>query len=115
MLYSQYIGTEGVGSNIINTLHSTNNGRKCHQDFELHFWNDYYFTNKETAVTSTMNSEVYNGDCRNFTLETYYTITLKAFNDLAAAGSTHALIHTKEMNAFEQVLKDSQAIHWCII
>ena len=62
-----------------------------------------------------MNSAVYNGDHRNFTLETDYTIMLKAFNDLSAAGSAHALNGTKKINAFEQVLKDPQAIHWCII
>ena len=73
-LYSQYIGTEGVGSNIINKYHSKKNGCKCHQEFQLHFRNDSYLTNKATAATSTMNSAVYNDNRRNFTLETYYTI-----------------------------------------
>ena len=58
-LYYQYIGTEGVSSNIINKYYSTNNGCKCHQDFELHFRNYSYLTNKATADTSTMNSSVY--------------------------------------------------------
>ena len=114
-LYLRYIGTKGVGSNIINKYHSTKNGRKCHQDFELHFWNDTYLTNKSTSATSTMNSAVYNGDRRNFTLETYYTIISKVFNDLAPAGSAHALNYTKKINALEQGLKDPQAICWFII
>ena len=101
-LYSQYIGTEGVGSNIINKYHSTKNGRKCHQDIDLYFQNYTYLTNKETSATSTMNSAVYNGDCRNVILETYYTIMSKAFNDLSAAGSTHALNNTKKINAFNK-------------
>ena len=62
-----------------------------------------------------MNSAVYNDDIRNFTLENYYTIMSKAFNDLAAAGSAHALNNMKKIDAFEQGLKDPQAIHWCII
>ena len=41
--------------------------------------------NKATAVTSTMKSAFYNGDHRNFTLETYYTILSKSFNDLSAS------------------------------
>ena len=52
---------------------------------------------------------------RNFTLETYFAIISKAFNDLATAGSAHTLKGTKKINAFEQGLKDTQAIHWCII
>ena len=52
---------------------------------------------------------------RNFTLETYYTIMLKDFNNLVVAGSVHALNDTRKINAFEQGLKYPQAIHWCII
>ena len=91
LLYYQYIGTKGVGPNIINKYHSTKNGCKFHQDFELRFQNDAYLTNRETAATSTMNSAVYNGDRRKFTLETYYTIISKSFNNLDSAGSAHTL------------------------
>ena len=69
-LYGQYIGTEGVGSNIINKHNSSKSGRKCHEDFELHFRNAAYLTNKATTATASMNSAVYSGDRRNFTLET---------------------------------------------
>ena len=100
-LYYHYIGTEAVGFNIIKKYHSTNNGHKCHQDFELHFQNHAYLTNELTVDTSTMNSAVYNGDCRNFTLKTYYTIMSKAFNDLAAAGSAHAMNDMKKINSFQ--------------
>ena len=62
-----------------------------------------------------MNSAVYNGDSRNSTLETYYTIISKAFNYLAASGYAHVLNYTKKIHAFEQGLKDLQAICWCII
>ena len=47
-----------------------------------------------------MKSSVYNGDRRKLTLETYYTIILKAFNDLAAAVSTRHLNDTKRINEF---------------
>ena len=72
-LYSQYIGTKGVGSNILNKYHSTKNGPKYHQYFEVHFQNDAYMTNRSTTAISTINSSVYNGDRRKFTLENYYT------------------------------------------
>ena len=62
-----------------------------------------------------MNSEVCNGDHRYFTLETYYNIMLKGFNDLSESVYVHTLNYTKKINAFEQILKDLQEIHWCII
>ena len=96
LIYSQYISTKGVGSNIINNYHYTNNDRKCHQDFDLHFRNDDYLTNKATAAISTIISKVYKGNRRNFTLETYYTITSKTFNNLAAAGLDYALNNKKK-------------------
>ena len=64
-----------------------------------------YLINKATADTSIMNSAVYNVDCKNFTLETYYTIIAKSFNDLAAAGSAYALDYTKIVNSIGRVLK----------
>ena len=102
LLYSQYIGTKGFGSNIINKYHSTKNCRKCQQEFELHFRTDAYLTNKPTAATSMMNSAVYNGDCRNFIFESYYTIILKAFNGLSASGSAHALNNTEKYMHFNK-------------
>ena len=95
-LYYQYICTKGVGSNITNKYHYTKNGRKCHQEFYLYFRNDAYLTNRATAATSTMHSAFYNGDFRNSTLDNYYTIILKAFNDLSTAGSVHSLNDTKK-------------------
>ena len=62
-----------------------------------------------------MNAAIYRGDRRNFTLETYYTVMSKAFNDLAEAGAAHALNDIKKVSAFEQGLQDPQAIQWCII
>ena len=115
LIYSQYICNKGVGSNIINNYHSTKNGCKCHQDFELKFRNDSYLTNKATNVTSNMNSAFDNGDHRNFIIETYYEIMLKTFIDLSAALSAHALKYTKKINSFEKGLNEPQAIHWCII
>ena len=109
-LYVQYVGTDGIGSNIINKYTANKNGRKCHQDFESHFRNASYLTNKAAAAMTAMNNAVYNGDRRNFTLETYYTVMSKAFNDLADAGVAHALNDVKKIAAFEQGLKDQQAI-----
>ena len=90
-IYSWYIGTKVVVSNIINNYHSTKNGRKFHQDFELHFRNYAYLTNKATTDTSTMNNAVYNVDRKNFTLENYYKIMSKSLNDLSTVVSAHDL------------------------
>ena len=114
-LYVQYVGTEGVGSNIINKHVRSKNGRNCHQDFESHFRNESYLTNKATAATAILNAALYRGDRRNFTLETYYTVMSKAFNDLAESGPAHALNDVKKLSTFEQGLQDPQAIQWSII
>ena len=109
-LYVQYVGTEGVGSNIINKHVRSKDGRKCHQDFESHFHNESYLTNKASTATAILNSALYRGDRRNFTLETYYTVMSKAFNDLAESGPAHALNDVKKVSTFEQGLQDPQAI-----
>ena len=114
-LYVQYVGTEGIGSNIINKYTRSKNGRQCYLDFESHFRNESYLTNKASAATASMNSSVYRGDRRNFTLETYYTVMSKAFNDLAEAGVAHSLNDVKKVSMFEQGLQEPQAIQWCII
>ena len=114
-LYLQYIGTDGIGSNIVNKYISSKNGRNCHLDFESHYRNAAYLANKASAATMSMNNALYNGDRRNFSLETYYTVMCKAFNDLEDAGIAHALNDVKKVTAFEGGLKDPQAIQWCII
>ena len=48
-----------------------------------------------------MNSAVYTSDCKKITLETCYTVMSKAFDDLSATRSAHALNDTKQINAFE--------------
>ena len=48
---------------------------------------------------------------RNFTFEIHYTIMLKAFNDLSAAGYAHSLNNTNKINTFEQCLTEIKAIH----
>lgn len=61
-----------------------------------------------------MNNAVYKGDRQNFTLETYYSIMSKAFNDLEAAGPAHSLSEQQKITKFKQGLKDPNAISWAI-
>ena len=90
-LYVQHIGTTGTGSSVINRFKDTNNGYQCHQEFKQHFANDTYKDNLATTANQNMANAVYNGPKRNFSIETYYTIMTTAFNDLATAGTAHAL------------------------
>ena len=109
-LYVQYVGTVCPGSNIVNRHTRSRNGYTCHQDIENHFRNDAFLDNKASNAIQAMSQAVYKGERRNFTLETYYGIMSKAFNDLEHAGTVHALNEQKKVTAFEQCLKDQTAI-----
>ena len=114
-LYVQYIGTEGNGSNIGNKFQRSKNGYKCHHEFESHFKNDAYLDNKASSAKQAINNEAYRGEKRNFTLESYYNIMSRAFNDLAIAGEGHALNEQQKVLTFEGGLKDKDATSWYIM
>lgn len=90
-LYVQYVGTEGTGSNIVNRHTRSRNGYTCHHDFNNHFRNAAHNDNKASNANLAISQAVYRGERRNFTLETYYGIMSKAFNDLGDAGAAHSL------------------------
>ena len=113
-LYVQYVGTEGTGSNIVNRHTRSRNGYTCHQDFNSHFRNAAHNDNKASNANLAISQAVYRGERRNFTLETYYGIMSKAFNDLGDAGVEHSLNEQKKVTAFEQGLKEQTAITWYI-
>ena len=113
-LFIQYIGTEGVGSNIVNRFTRSKNGYQCYLDLDSHFRNDTHRENLASKANLSLSNVIYKGERRNFTLETYYSIMTKAFNDLALAGPTHALNEEKKVMTFEQGLRDPTAISWYI-
>ena len=70
--------------------------------------------NKATAATTAIANAVYKGDRQHFTLETYYSIMAKAFNDLAQSGPAHSLTEPQKITKFESGLCDDKAITWSI-
>ena len=108
------MGSEGVGSDIVNRYKTTKNGHACYTAFNAHFKNASFLENKASAATAAMGNAVYKGDRQHFTIETYYSIMSKAFNDLELAGSAHALSEQQKITKFEQGLKDNNAISWSI-
>ena len=113
-LFVQHVGSEGVGSNIVNRFKAAKNGYRCYHEFEAHFKNDAYLENKASAATQAMEGASYKGDRRNFTIESYYIIMANGFNDLAQAGPAHLLNEQQKVTKFENGLKDTTAISWAI-
>ena len=113
-LFVEHVGSEGVGSDIVNQFKNSRNGHACYNAFNAHFKNALFLENKAAAATNSMNNAVYKGDCQHFTLETYYGIMSKAFNDLELAGAAHTLTEQQKITKFEHGLKESNAISWSI-
>ena len=117
MLYSlfvQHIGTTGVGSSVVNKHKTSKNGYQCYKEFKAHFANETYKQNIATVAENTMTNAVYNGPRKNFSIETYYTIMTKAFNDLATAGPSHQLNEEQKITKFESGIKEEKAIGFAI-
>ena len=65
-------------------------------------------------MNQIISNAIYKGERRNFTLDTYYDIMSKAFNDLEEAGPSYALNSQQKVTTFENGLKDQVAIQWYI-
>ena len=87
------------------------NGRNCYLEIKEHFQNRAYFNNKATTANKALTETKYFGNRRNFTLETYYAIITKAFNDLEEAGTAHQLSEEQKITKFETGLEDSSTIN----
>ena len=61
------------------------------KEFVKYYKNDAYLDNKTSSANQATSNAVYKGERRNFTLDTYYEIMNKAFNDLEEAGPSYAL------------------------
>ena len=114
LLFVEHVGSEGVGSDIVNRFKTSKNGHACYNAFNAHFKNASFLENKASSATAAMSNAVYKGDRQHFTIETYYSIMSKAFNDLELAGAAHSLSEQQKITKFEQGLKDNNAISWSI-
>ena len=111
-LYLQYIGTEGIGSNIVTKYKTSKNGYLLHKDFKRHFANDTYLQNKATAAASVLRTLVYKGDRTHFKIEDYYTRITQCFNYMQAGGPNHTLNEHQKVQQFESGLKESDAARY---
>ena len=117
MLYSllhEHIGTTGTGSNFITKYERSRNGYLCYHDIHNHFNNDSFKQNKASRATAALNKAVYQGDKRNFNIETYYNIMTKNFNLLESAGAEYTLTDAQKISKFEEGVKEVNAIRYCI-
>ena len=113
-LFTQYIGTEGAGSNLVTKYARTKNGHQLYQDFQNHYQNTAYLENMASKANKTLTELVYKGEKKFFKIETYYDRMTKAFNHLEKAGTAHILTETQKITKFENGLKDEQAIKYHI-
>ena len=113
-LFLSHIGTTGIGSDIVNRHKRSKDGYTCYLELNRHFRNDSYLENMASLATTNISKAIYKGDRAHFTIETYYNIMSKSFNDLDQAGSAHSLTEQQKITKFEQGLKDKTAITWAI-
>ena len=102
-LFVEHIGNDGPGSNIINRLKTSKNGYQCFKEFVKQYKNDAYLENKTSSANQATSNAVYKGERRNFTLDTYYEIMNKAFNDLEEAGPSHILTSQQKVTTLKMI------------
>ena len=111
-LYVEHIGSSGVGSDIITRNKLRQNGRKCFTDLQNHFQNEAYLTNRANIARSNIKKATYSGTRRHFTMQHYYDIFSKAFNDLEYAGAQFAMNEVQKVTEFQQGLQERNAIQF---
>lgn len=79
-----------------------------------HYANRAYLENRATNANKAISNAVYHGPKRNFSIETYYFILSGAFNDLANAGTAHALNEEQKIMKFKTGLRDPNAIKFAL-
>jgi hypothetical protein len=113
-MLNQHIGTTGVGSTFIHKYHVSRNGYKCFKDIDNHFNSDSFKQNKASRAIAALSNAVYQGDRRNFNIETYYSIMSTNFNALVNSGPDYALTEIQKIQKFEEGIKEVNAIKYCI-
>ena len=113
-LLVQHVGTTGTGSNIITRHKNSKNGRKCYVELKNHFMTESYGETKAQNAEKSIRDLTYSGEKRFFTIETYYDIFTKAFNDLDDAGGVYSLTEEQKINRFENGLREEKSIGYSI-
>lgn len=113
-MLNQHIGTTGVGSTFIHKYHISRNGYNCFRDIDNHFNSHSFKQNKASRATAALSNAVYQGDRRNFNIETYYSIMTTNFNALVNSGPDYALTEIQKIQKFEEGIKEVNAIKYCI-
>ena len=113
-LLVQYVGTTGTGSNIITRHKNSKNGRKCYVELKNHFMTASYGERKAQMAEKSIRDLTYSGEKRLFTIENYYDIFTKAFNDLDDAGGVYSLTEEQKINKFENGLREEKSIGYSI-
>ena len=113
-LLVQHVGTTGTGSNIISRQKSSKNGRKCYLELKGHFKTASYEETKVRSAEKKINDANYFGERRNFSIENYYDVLAKAFNDLDDAGGVYKLSEEQKISKFENGLREEKAISYSI-
>ena len=114
-LYVQHIGTSGTGSNVVNAHRLTQNGRECFMDINNHYRNQSFRDTLASKAQQSIERAHYDGDRRNFTLESFYNIMVNAFNDLESAGPQFALREDQKVNQFLNKVKNATAVNYIVI
>ena len=107
-LLSQYIG-DGEGKSLVDRAKSSREGRKLWESLRLHYESTSYRDNLAAKATADMQRAHYDGERKNFTLHTYYTIFSDAFNKLDQAGTAHSLNDAQKITGFTNGIRDAEA------
>ena len=112
-LLSQYIG-DGEGKSLVEKEKLTRNGRSVWLTLRDHYESQAYKENLAAKANSMMKKAHYDGERRNFTIQTFYSIFSNAFNMLEEAGPAHALREAQKITAFTNGIRDAEATRCAI-
>ena len=113
-LIVQYVGTS-QGKSIVERHKSSRNGRRAWLDLLKHYQNDTYHQTLADRANAKIKNAHYIGERKNFTMNDYYNLMSKAFNDLALSdptGTQHALSEPQKITKFIDGLKDIDSIRF---
>ena len=113
-LIVQYVGTS-QGKSIVERYKQSRNGRKAWLDLLKHYQNDTYHQTLADRANAKIKNAHYIGERKNFTMNDYYNLMSKAFNDLALSdptGTQHALSEPQKITKFIDGLKDIDSIRF---
>ena len=114
-LLHEHIGGTGTGSYVITKYENSRNGYNCYRYLRTHFNNASFRQNKATKATTALTRAIYQGDRRNFNIETYYNIIRKNFNKLDSSGNEYCLSEAQKIAKFEEGMKETNGIKYLLL